>query len=177
MQNNANSRGAENAAARPLAEILACSPEASELLNQASECIVFETGQTIFRQCDTCRGLYLVVSGDLQRKTEWRQSRITLGMSRAGDLLELAAALGEGKHTCTVTAKSSGVLMLLPLPKLREAFSAFPPLRVHLLEELAREVSRSYTAGMTVHMESMRSGHRRLKPAEGAKDGGSVATR
>lgn len=174
MQNNTNSRGTDNAAARPLTELLACSPEASELLNQSSECIIFEVGQTIFRQCDKCRGLYLVVSGDLQRKTEWKQSRITLGMSRAGDLLELSAALGDGRHTCTVTAKTSGVLMLLPIHSLREAFAAFPPLRAHLLEELAREVSRTYAAGMAVHMESMRSGHRRVTPVEGAtKDGGS----
>ncbi|HWA95738.1 MAG TPA: Crp/Fnr family transcriptional regulator [Terracidiphilus sp.] len=177
MQNNANSHGADNAAARPLTEILACSPEASTLLNQSSECIAFEVGETIFRQCETCRGLYLVVSGDLQRKTEWKQSRITLGMVRAGELLELSAALGDGKHTCTLTAKTSGILMLLPIQALREAFSAFPPLRVHLLEELAREVSRSYAAGMAIHMDSMRSGHRRVASAEGTVNNGGPSHR
>lgn len=157
MQKNTNSRGTENATARPLVEILACSPDASVLLNRTAECIPFETGQTIFRQGDACRGLYLVVSGDLQRKTEWKLSRITLGTARAGELLELSAALGDQKHTSTLIGRTPGMLMLLPIKELEEAFAAFPPLRAHLLEELAREVSRSYEACAAVHMESMRS--------------------
>jgi len=35
---------------------------------------------------------------------------------------------------------------LLPMESLVEAFSEYPPLRMQLLEELAREVSRGYMA-------------------------------
>src|SRR5512135_3313582 len=157
VHSEANSRNISSATARPLAELLACSPEAATHLSAESECIQFDAGQTIFRQGDPCRGLYLVVSGDLMRKAERKHSRVTLGVARAGDLLELAAALGDGQHTCTVTAQTPGVLMLLPITSLRSAFSAYPPLQMHLLEELAREVSRSYTSCISVHKGTMRA--------------------
>ena len=109
------------------------------------------------------------MSGDLVRKAERRKTRLTLGMARTGDLLELAAALGDGIHTCTVTAQTQGVVMLLPLKNLQDAFLIYPPLRMRLLEELAREVSRSYVACFAVHFGRMRLlGH---PPARTARAG------
>lgn len=156
VYNEANSRSVSSATARPLAELLACSSEAASLLGDSTECVQFEEGQTIFRQGEPCRGLYLVVNGDLLRKAERKHTRLALGTARAGDLLELAAALGDGLHTCTVTAQTRGVLMLLPISSLRGAFVAYPPLQMHLLEELAREVSRSYASCIAVHKGTMR---------------------
>jgi CRP-like cAMP-binding protein len=150
-----------NAAARPLAELLACSMEASALLNGSSACISFDAGETIFRQGDRSRGLYLVVSGDLMRKAERKHSRVTLGSVRAGDLLELAAALGDGVHTYTVTAQTPGILMLLPISALHQAFAAYPPLQMHLLQELAREVSRSYANCIAIHNAARRGAPKR----------------
>lgn len=168
MENNADSHDATKVAARPLAELLACSPEATRLLEQSSECIAFDVGQTIFHQGENCRGLYVVVSGDLQRRTEWKKSRLTLGMVRAGELLEIASVLGDGKHTCSLIAKTEGVLMLLPIAALQEAFAAFPPLHAQLLAELAREVSRGYAAGITVRSKTRRASHTRAVPEESA---------
>ena len=62
--------------------------------------------------------------------------------------------------------------MLLPLEQLRRAFDTFPPLRMRLLEELAREVSRSYTACMTIHTGTMRHGHKRSSLPEDLGKGG-----
>jgi CRP-like cAMP-binding protein len=92
--------------------------------------------------------LYVVVSGSFQRRAERLNSRVVLGHARAGDLVELAAALGDGNHTYTLSAISSGTLLLLPVDALRRAFEGYPPLRMRLLEELAREVSRAYFACM-----------------------------
>ena len=90
--------------------------------------------------------LYLVVSGQFLRKTERLETRLTLGPARAGDLVELAAALGDGRHTYTLSAQTPGSLLLLPIEALQQAFEGYPPLRMRLLEELAREVSRAYNA-------------------------------
>jgi len=89
-----------------------------------------------------------VVSGNFQRKAERLNSHVILGQGRAGDLVELAAALGDGNHTYTLRAVTAGTLLLLPIDALRRAFEDYPPLRMRLLEELAREVSRAYFACM-----------------------------
>ena len=86
----------------------------------------------------------MVVSGDFVRKAERLQMRVTLGSARPGDLVELAAALGDGHHTYTLTAMTPGSVLMLPMDALRHAFQNHPPLRMRLLEELAREVSRAY---------------------------------
>lgn len=133
-------------AARPLAELLECPQEAENLLTQASQSIEFDEGEVVFRQLAACNGLYVVVSGDFVRKAERFERRVTLGTARPGDLVELGAALGNGHHTYTLSAASRGSLLLLPMEGLRRAFESYPPLRMRLLEELAREVSRAYIA-------------------------------
>jgi CRP-like cAMP-binding protein len=132
------------AAAHPLAELLECPREAGSLLNGATRCVEFDAGAVVFRQQGTCKGLYVVVSGDFVRKAERFDMRVTLGSARPGDLVELAAALGDGFHTYTLTAVTTGSLLLLPIEALQNAFHSYPPLRMRLLEELAREVSRAY---------------------------------
>jgi len=132
------------AAARPLAELLDCPRDAGSLLAGATRNVDFDAGEIVFRQGEAAKGLYVVVSGEFARKAERLSLRVTLGSARAGDLLELAAALGDGRHTYTLSAVSPGSLLLLPLDSLRRVFEGYPPLRMRLLEELAREVSRGY---------------------------------
>jgi len=131
-------------AAHPLAELLDCPQTASNLLHSAACSLNFEAGLTVFRQHEACKGLYVIVSGDFTRKAERFQQRVTLGAARAGDLVELAAALGDGHHTYSLTAITQGSVLLLPMEALQQSFVSFPPLRMRLLEELAREVSRAY---------------------------------
>ena len=142
--------------ARPLAELLECPPGTGNLLNGAAHCIDVEVGDAVFRQGAVCHGLYVVVSGQFLRKAERLETRLTLGVARAGDLVELAAALGDGHHTYTLSAQSAGSLLLLPMEALGHAFEAYPPLRMRLLEELAREVSRAYDASCQNRMPRMR---------------------
>jgi CRP-like cAMP-binding protein len=130
--------------AHPVAELLECPPAIGLLLNHAAQCLSFEAGEVVFRQSSICRGLYLVITGQFLRRTERLETRLTLGPARAGDLVELAAALGDGLHTYTLAAQTSGSVLILPMEALNQAFQSFPPLRMRLLEELAREVSRAY---------------------------------
>jgi CRP-like cAMP-binding protein len=146
MQPEARSGRAAGVQARPLAELLACPPGTGTLLNGAAECIDVDACDAVFRQSGICRGLYLVVSGQFLRRTERLKTRFLLGVARAGDLVELAAALGDGRHTYTLTAQVAGSVLLLPMDALNLAFEAYPRLRMQLLEELAREVSRGYDA-------------------------------
>jgi len=132
--------------AHPLAELLACPTGTGNLLNADGQCIDVEVGEVVFRQSEICRGLYVVVSGQFLRRAERLETRLTLGVTRAGDLVELAAALGAGLHSFTLTAQVAGSVLLLPIEALNQAIESFPPLRMRLLEEFAREVSRSYEA-------------------------------
>ena len=84
------------------------------------------------------------MSGLFVRKTERLNSRLNLGPARAGDLVELAAVLGDGNHTYTLTSQTGGSVLMLPIEALTKVFDKYPPLRMRLLEELAREVSRAY---------------------------------
>jgi len=148
----------EGAASRPLAEILNCPPETGHVLNAAAACIQFEHGAIVFRQGGSCLGLYVVVSGQFLRKTERLAARLMLGPARPGDLLELGAALGNGRHTYTLTALTPSSVLMLPMEALNQAFCGYPPMRMQLLEELAREVSRGYTASCQARNSRLR-GH------------------
>lgn len=154
MQEEARSERISSVAAHPLAELLECPADAGNLLNGSAQCIKIAAGDAVFRQNDSCKGLYVVVSGLFVRKAERLKTRLTLGPARTGDLVELAAALGDGCHTYTLSAQSAGSLLMLPIEALTSVFEKYPPLRMRLLEELAREVSRAYLScclSRTVH--------------------------
>lgn len=144
MQAEARSGKLDAVAAHPIAELLDCPPAAGTKLDGSAQTIVLDAGEYVFRQGAICRGLYVIVSGQFVRKTERMKARLTLGPARPGDLVELAAALGDGVHTYTLSAQTPGSLLMLPIDALRSAFKSYPPLRMRLLEELAREVSRAY---------------------------------
>lgn len=130
----------------PLAELLECPPMIGGLLNSSTLSINLDAGAAVFRQNEVCKGLYVVVAGQFLRKTERLEARLTLGPARPGDLVELAAALGDGHHTYTLAAQTAGSVLLLPMEALSQAFQSYPRLRMQLLEELAREVSRAYSS-------------------------------
>ena len=144
MQPEARSKRLEAIAAHPLAELLACPPSTSTLLTASAKTIDFEAGTAIFRQFAPCQGIYLIIAGQLLRRAERMDLRVTLGAARPGELVELAAALGDRIHTYTLLAQTPGSVLLLPIDALQQAFQSYPPLRMRLLEELAREVSRAY---------------------------------
>lgn len=144
MEEGARLRWSDPVAAQPLSELLDCPSETGSVLTASVLTLPFESGQTVFRQGAKCEGLYLVVQGQLLRRSDRLDTRITLGMARPGDLVELAAALGEPRHTYSLVAQTQGLVMKLPLETLEKAFESHPPLRMRLLEELAREVSRAY---------------------------------
>ena len=144
MRAEAKAKEFQAVAAHPVSELLACPQAVSTLLTGAAQTITFDSADVIFRQASPCAGLYLVIQGRLQRRTERFEARVTLGTARPGDLVELAAALGDRLHTYSLVAQAAGSLLLLPMDALQRAFDTYPPLRMQLLQELAREVSRAY---------------------------------
>jgi CRP-like cAMP-binding protein len=104
----------------------------------------FDVLETVFRQGSSCGGLYVVISGQFVRKAERWETRLVLGSVRPGQLVELAPLLSDGSHTYTLGTQEAGSILMLPKEALYEAFRQYPPLRMRLLEELAREVSRGY---------------------------------
>ena len=82
--------------AHPVAELLECPAAVGAVLNGSAQCLPFRAGEVVFHRSECCRGLYMVVSGRLQRHTEWNQTPETLAPAQAGDLLELSAVLSGG---------------------------------------------------------------------------------
>jgi CRP-like cAMP-binding protein len=144
MSSNAIPERRDVAAPRPIAELLACPPAVGNMLNASAESLEFDAGDILFQQNDICRGLYVPISGYLLRKAARLDARLTLGTVRAGEVVELAAMLGDVRHTYTLIGQSKGTAMRLPKEALKRAFELYPTLRMRLLEELAREVSRAY---------------------------------
>jgi len=134
------------AAAPSLRFLIDCPPEIANQLGSCSQNMDCEEGQPLFEQSERCAGLYLLISGQYLRRVDRRGTRLTLAPGRPGELVELAAALGDGFHTYTLVARATGTALLLPMEALEDAFRQYSPLRMHLLEELAREVSRAYSA-------------------------------
>jgi CRP-like cAMP-binding protein len=159
---NAVSLRARELRPRSLAELLRCPAAVSTLLNGCTLSLGIGPGDVVFNQSDMCRGLYVVISGHFVRRAERLESRLTLNPARPGDLVELAAVLGDGRHTYSLKALIEGSVLLLPMDALGEAFTAYPPLRMQMLEELAREVSRGYDSCAQIRVSA---GRRRLPGA------------
>lgn len=115
-----------------------------ELFRRSAVSIHFKPGEILFRQHEPCKGLYVLRSGSFLRMAERRESRLNLGQAGSGDLVELAAVLGDGRHTYTLVADTQAAVRLLPNEELEKAFQLHPWLRMQLLEALAREVSSAY---------------------------------
>ena len=145
MQSKAIQIERDAAAPHPIAELLACPAAVGNMLNASAESMEFDAGEILFHQNDLCRGLYLPISGYLLRKAARMDARLTLGTVRPGEVVELAAMLGDVRHTYTLIGQSKGTVLRLPREALLRAFELYPVLRMRLLEELAREVSRAYS--------------------------------
>lgn len=156
MQPAAMNERRDGTAPHSIAELLACPTTVSNMLSASAECIEFGIGDAIFHQNDLCRGLYVVIGGYLLRKATRLDARVTLGPARAGEVVELASMLGDVRHTYTLVAQSQGTIMRLPKETLSRAFQMYPPLRMRLLEELAREVSRAYGMCCATRMAGIR---------------------
>jgi CRP-like cAMP-binding protein len=146
MQSKELSRRTDVIGTHSLADLLDCPAATASLLNDSARNLNFGEGEVVFRQSGICQGLYLIVAGRFLRKSERMPIRLTLGQVYAGELEELAAVLGGGRHNYTLSAQTQGSVLLLPIEALNQAFQSYPPLRMQLLEELAREVSRAYSA-------------------------------
>jgi len=143
-------------AAQPLRFLLECPSETAELLGNSSVNLECTEGQSLFTQSDLCKGLFLLVSGQFVRRVERLGTRLMLAPGGPGELVELAAALGDKCHTYTLVAKSTGTVLFWPIEALEQAFGQYPSLRMRLLEELAREVSRAYSAVWLLRMGKVR---------------------
>lgn len=157
MRMKAGSGRSDPVAPRSLSELMQCPPSVCCLLNQSSRTIHYEAGDIVFHQFDDCRGLYLIISGEFRRRTNRLKTQLMLGYARSGDLVELGAALGGPRHSYTLSAASAGSVLMLPIEALHRAFDAHPPLCRQLLEEMAREVSRSYEACRKVRLLAQKS--------------------
>lgn len=136
--------GNDAVAPRPLTELLACPGSLEQRLGASSERRDYKAGDQLFSQGDKCEGLFLLLAGEFCRSSYRRDKRVNLGVLHPGDLVELAAVLGDGGYNYSLQATTDATALMFPMATLRAAFQEYSPLRMHLLEELGREVSRAY---------------------------------
>lgn len=144
MDDHEERHGMYAVAPRPLTELLACPGPLEQMLGASAERRDFASGEVVFSQDQECAGLYLLLAGEFSRSAQRREKRLNLGILHAGDLVDLASVLGNLRHNYTMTAAGPSAALLFPMSALQAAFEQYPPLRMHLLEELGREVSRAY---------------------------------
>jgi len=144
MQQESRTRQMKAAHGLSAAELLDCPVPVGLMLSGSAQSLQYCAGDVVFHRSMSCLGLYLVVSGRLLRQAEWDHTPVELAPARSGELLELAAVLGDGQHHFTLTAQTAASVLLLPMEAVSRAFQIYSPLRMKLLEELAREVSRAY---------------------------------
>jgi len=146
----------DKSASHPLAEVLACPPAVDELLHREAQLLSAKEGEFVFRQTEACKGLYVLLTGSFLRRMERLDRTLFLGQALPGEMLELGAVLSGEAHSYSLFAKSDGAMLLLPIEAMREALASYPPLRMHLLEEFAREVSHVYGVGRELRSASKR---------------------
>ena len=144
MESHEERQGLCAVAPRPLTELLACPGPLEQMLGANAERRDYAPGEVVFSQDQECAGLYLLLAGEFSRASQRREKRLNLGILHAGDLVDLASVLGNSRHNYTLTAVSPSATLLFPMNTLQAVFEEYPPLRMHLLEELGREVSRAY---------------------------------
>jgi len=144
MLSKEDGAGKSAVAPRPLTELLACPGSLEQRIGASSERRDYKAGDQVFCQGEKCEGLFLLLAGEFCRSSYRRDKRVNLGVLHPGDLVELAAVLGDGGYNYSLQATTDATALLFPIAILRGAFQEYSPLRMHLLEELGREVSRAY---------------------------------
>jgi CRP-like cAMP-binding protein len=156
MLSHEDRRSAPRPVPRPLTELLACPGPLEQRLGACSVRRDYRPGDPVFLQGQKCDGLYLLLAGEFCRSTQRKEKRLNLGILHSGELVELSAVLGDEIHNYTLLSVTNAAALVFPMNTLKVAFEEYPPLRMHLLEELGREVSLSYGAVVLPRKTRMR---------------------
>ena len=102
-------------------------------------------GKTLFREGDSSRGVYVVVSGEIDLVFNARRgAQKTLRVAHAGDIVGLGDVMACTPYDCTATTRTAATIGTLPVNELRRLLDETPSLWFNVLEFLSNDVNACY---------------------------------
>lgn len=110
-------------------------------LVERSHCRTVTRGEVLFREGDSCRGLYLVVEGMVRtyRANPDGQEQV-LGVFGAGESLGEAALFDEGPYLASARVVQSGRALFLPFSEVHVLYQTHPHVAHAVVRELGLRV-------------------------------------
>lgn len=112
-----------------------------EALVRRSACRAVRQGETLFREGDPCRGLYLVVEGAVRtyRANGDGQEQV-FGVFEAGDSLGEVSLFDEGPYLASARVVSSGRVLFLSIGEVHALYRTHPQVAHAVVRELSERV-------------------------------------
>jgi CRP-like cAMP-binding protein len=99
-----------------------------------------KAGKVLFREEETCQGIFFVESGELELTISSGNKKMTLGVALLGQLLGLAPAIREAQYPFTATAISDCQALFVPAEEVRSYLRQNPETCLHTVQILGSEV-------------------------------------
>lgn len=116
----------------------------TQLLN-AARVEQWPAGKTLFREGDPSRGVYVVVSGEIDLVFNARRgAHKTLRVAHTGDIAGLGDAVAGTPYDCTATTRTAATIGTLPANDLRRLLNETPSLWLGVLQFLSNDVNACY---------------------------------
>jgi CRP-like cAMP-binding protein len=106
-----------------------------------SVCRAVRPEESLFREGDPCRGLYLAVEGTvrLYRANRDGQEQV-LRLAHAGDSLGEVSVFDEGPYLASARASSAGRVLFLPFPEVHALYRTHPEIAHAVVRDLGHRV-------------------------------------
>ncbi|HET8654765.1 MAG TPA: Crp/Fnr family transcriptional regulator [Longimicrobiaceae bacterium] len=119
------------------------SEEECRALVRRSHCRALSRNEILFREGDPCRGLYLVIEGDvrLYRANPDGLEQV-FGVFGPGESLDEVSLFDDGPHLASARAVESGRVLFLPFAEVQALYRTHPEVAHAVVRELSQRVRR-----------------------------------
>src|SRR5690606_31564114 len=119
------------------------SDDESRTLAERSPCRVIRRGEILFREGDTCRGLYLVLEGEIRVYRANASGREQVISSyRAGEAVGDAALFDAGPYLASARVIRAGRILFLPFDEVQALYETHPAVARAVVRELGSRVRK-----------------------------------
>lgn len=125
----------------PLFSVL--DPPNLDHLASSSRTLTLSPGQTLFKQGDVGREVYLITSGEAEIISEIPEGVITLATLRENQIVGEVAALIDVPRTATVLAMQELTALVISKETFFQLLENFPTIGIEVMCEMARRMSQT----------------------------------
>lgn len=123
-------------------------------LARRSPCRAIRRGEIIFREGEPCRGLYLILEGEVRvYRSNASGKEQVLATYRSGESIGEVALFDEGPYLAAARATRDGRILFLPLDEVQALYQTHPEVSHAVVRELAQRVRKlaALLDRMTLH--------------------------